>query len=144
MAFDTRVYAHDPVDYRDVFLRCNQLIGAHEGIRFTDRDGHIGNERHQGLDALLDIYYGKHGRPLRRGKRNRVPCWLEVSFETELRRRGYGELHARLVGDLGRWLDGRRVRWSWMNHYLVEVYPGYEGLEELAAVGAPRRRRLFR
>ena len=72
MTLDTRIYIEGKIDYREVFVKCDQLIGAHEGIRFTDEpvplweDGErkrgpedgmwfIWNEMGQGLCALLDI-----------------------------------------------------------------------------------------
>ena len=76
MTLDTRIYVLDRIDYREVFVKCNQLIGAHEGIEFTDEpipdykageclpgpeggDWFIWNKPGQGLCALLDITYRK-------------------------------------------------------------------------------------
>jgi hypothetical protein len=81
MTLDTRVYVHDRIDYREVFVKCNQLIGAHEGIEFTDEpipdyengervpgpeggNWFIWNKPGQGLCALLDVTYRKNA-PLR-------------------------------------------------------------------------------
>ena len=169
MTLDTRIYLHDRADYREVFVKCNQLIGAHEGIRFTDepvsdwKDGKrlrgpedgewtIWNAPGQGLCALLDLSYRKDA-PLRApGDHYRYcepdecdggcapACWLEVSFDTAYGYRGdngegCGDLHARLVAELGRWLDGKGVRWSWQNEFTGEIHSGYEGLTELGAGG---------
>jgi hypothetical protein len=80
MTLDTRVYVHGPVDHRELFLRCNQLIGATERTRCEDkqdeeyRDGEwvtvpggphtIMNEPDQGLPGWLMIHY-RPGAPLR-------------------------------------------------------------------------------
>lgn len=170
MTLDTRIFIQGEISYRDVFVKCNQLIGAHEGIKFTDEpvphwengerkrgpeDGEwfIWNEPGQGLCALLDIHYRKDAALYASGDHYRYcepeddnceggcvpPCWLEVSFDTSY---GYsgpdggcGDLHARLVAELGRWLDGKGVRWSWKNEFTGEIHGGYEGLEELGAGG---------
>jgi hypothetical protein len=155
MTLDTRIYIHGPADYREVFVKCNQLIGADEGVRFEDKPGNIWNKPGQGLCALLDVYYGQGGTALRKpGDHARycdgeadecfspcgVPCWLEVSFDTAYGYRGpeggCGDLHARLVAELGRWLDGKGVRWSWQNEFTGEIHQGYEGLDGLASGGA--------
>lgn len=172
MTLDTRIYIHGPVDYREVFVKCNQLIGAHEGIRFTDepvadwQDGErkpgpedgpwtIWNEPGQGLCALLDMSYRK-AAPLRRpGDHSRYcdgpedgcdgtgacgPCWLEVSFDTAYGYRGpeggCGNLHARLVAELGQWLDGKGIRWQWKNEFTGEIHWGYDRLTDLCDGGA--------
>jgi len=121
MTLDTRVYVLDPIDYRQVFVKCNQLIGATEGTRFEDRGASIMNLPGQDLCAWLIIDYGK--RP------------MEVSFDTAYGysgpEGGCGDLHARLVRGLGEWLDGKGVRWSWLNEWTSEVHEGYERLTEL-------------
>lgn len=168
MTLDTRIYVHDPVDYWQVWVRCNQLIGADEGTRFTDepephwKDGErtrgpeggdwsIWNEPGQGLCALLDISYRKNA-PLRAEPepcdqycehdddwQHAPACWLEISFDTAYSytgpEGGCGDLHARLVAELGRWLDEAGVRWSWQNEFTGEYHQGYEGLAELGAGG---------
>lgn len=169
MTLDTRVYIADRIDYREVFVKCNQLIEAHEGIKFTDEpvsewedgerkrgpeDGEwlIWNEPGQGLCALLDVSYRKDG-PLRSpGDHSRYcepedhcggncapSAWVEVSFDTAYGysgpEGGCGDLHARLVAELGRWLDGKGIRWSWQNELTGEIHRGYEGLEELGMGG---------
>ena len=154
MTLNTRIYVHGRVDCREVFIKCNQLIGAHEGIAFKDEPGMIWNEPGQGLCALLDVTHGD-GAPLREpGEHAKycddggadecftpcgVPCWLEVSFDTSYSysgpEGGCGDLHARLVAELGRWLDGKDIRWSWRNEFTSEVHESYAGLEDLAAGG---------
>lgn len=70
----------------------------------------------------------------------RRACWLEVSFDTAYGYRdengyGCGDLHARLVAELGRWLDERGVRWEWQNEFTGEVHTGYDRLVDLASSG---------
>lgn len=166
MTLDTRIYVHGPIDYREVFVKCGQLIGAHEGIKFTDepvpewKDGKrkrgaedgewfIWNAPDQGLCALLTVSYRKDGALRAPGSHSRycepeadecdggcaLPCWLEVSFNTAYGysgpEGGCGALHARLVGEFGRWLDSKKVRWSWLNEFTGEVHDGYGRLPEL-------------
>lgn len=153
MTLDTRVYMHGPVDYREVFVKCNQLIGAHEGIKVTDENGSIWNHPGQGLCALLDVYYGDGVPLVKPGDHDRycdgeadecfapcgVPRWVEVSLDTAYGYRedglGCGDLHAKLVAELGRWLDGKGIRWSWQNEFTGEVHQGYEGLADLGEGG---------
>lgn len=67
-------------------------------------------------------------------------CWYEISWDTAYGYRGpdgmgCGDLHARLVAELGAWLDARGVRWKWKNEFSGEVHEGYERLIELASGG---------
>ena len=64
MTLDTRIYVHGPVDYREAFMKGNQLIGATEGTRFSDRGGTLMNEPDQGLPGWLMVNYRKDA-PLR-------------------------------------------------------------------------------
>lgn len=161
MTLDTRVFVHDRVDYREAWIKCNQLIGATEGTKFTDEPvasdpagaWWIWNTPGQGLLALLDIRYRKDG-PLRAlpeahdedcepgcTRDHRPACWLEASFDTPYGYRGpggegCGDLHARLVAELGQWLDGKGVTWSWRNEFTGDIHQGYDGLDELCEGGA--------
>jgi hypothetical protein len=151
MTLNTRVYIADRIDYREVFAKCDRLIGADEGVKFTDEPGSIWNNPGQGLCALLDVTHG-NGSPLRAEPEpcdeycepdcdgiHQPACWLDVSFDTGYSysgpEGGCGDLHARLVAELGRWLDGRGIRWSWQNEFTGEIHQGYEGLTELGAGG---------
>lgn len=137
MTLDTRVYVLSEINHKDVWIKCNQLIGATEATRFRDeqvktwRGGvgtpepgnawNLGNEAGQGLCALLDIYY-RPGAPLREAdngcewycdpgcddEHNNVACWLEVSFDTAYSYRGdRGEG----CGDLHAHLVAQLGRW---------------------------------
>lgn len=153
MTLDTRIYVHDEVDYRILFIRCNQLLGAHEGVRVKDDPvrGSIGNLPGQGLDAWLIVYYGKGGPRTPEGAHKSycepvldecpapcgVPCWAEVSFDTGYGYKGpeggCGDLHVRLIAQLGQWLDNRGLNWSWLNGFTGEVHHRYARLEELGS-----------
>jgi hypothetical protein len=164
MTLDTRVYVHDEVDVHELFAECRRLLGADESHRSFDgpsrwsshRDSWtVGNGLGQGLPALLAIDY-RPGAPLRPdGDACSAYCdpeddrhyhqsamWCEVSFDTAYgyadSRGGCGALHARLVFDLGQWLDERGVAWSWRNEFDGEVHGGderYVRLRDLADDG---------
>lgn len=63
---------------------------------------------------------------------------IEVTFDTPY---GYGnergencrQLHARLIVQLGKWLDERALPWKWQNEFTGEWFDRYEGLAEFAA-----------
>lgn len=160
MTLDTHAYVLDRVDHGEVFRAARALVGATEATRFTDeasyRDGvrTLMNAPGQGLCAWLDVEY-RPGAPLwteedarrhdedceddcRRERHGLVtPCWLAVSFDTAYGYRGEngegcGGLHARLLLELGGWLDRRGLRWSWMNEFTGEVWgPGPERYRHL-------------
>jgi len=148
MTLSTEVYIHAPVDHRALFLRCNQLIGANEATRWTDNGSSIGNKIDQGLCALLNISYGH--RPAEAhdewceddctGTYHDPENWAVVDFDTAY---GYnhngercGDLHARLVAELGAWLDDKGLDWSWRNEFTGEIYHRYDGLTGLCEGGA--------
>jgi hypothetical protein len=169
MTLNTSIYVLGQVDHRRLFVECNKLIGAHEGIRFEDRqdgrwqDGEhipapgspwsIFNEIDQGLCALLDVHYRPDG-PLHAGTSHWDDCdpgcdyaphlqahWLHVSFDTAYGYRGdngegCGDLHARLVAQLGQWLDRQGIGWKWQNEFTGEIHDRYDGLTELRSGGA--------
>jgi hypothetical protein len=62
-------------------------------------------------------------------------CWLDVDFDTGYGHRdaqgGCGELHARLVAQLGRRLDSKGIAWSWKNEFSGEVHDGPDRYERL-------------
>jgi hypothetical protein len=120
MTLDTRVYSPG-ADYRETFLKVNELIGAHEGVKVKEAADSIMNLPGQGLDAWVIVYH-RQGEP------------VEVSIDT-----GYGyrgpdggcrDLHARVVAELGQWLDSKGIAWSWQNEFTGETHPGYEGLAD--------------
>lgn len=123
MTLSTKIYVHDPVGIREVFVTCNRLIGADEGTRFTHAGPVLRNDPGQGLCAWLWITENLEGVP------------LTVDFDTAYGYHGpeggCGDLHVRLVRQLGAWLDERGVRWSWLNEFTDEVFQGTDGLETL-------------
>jgi len=67
-------------------------------------------------------------------------CWLEISFDTTYGYKGdngegCGDLHARLVAELGQWLDERSVPWLWQNEFTGEIHSGYQQLIGLCSAG---------
>ncbi len=117
----------------------------------------IANRIGQNLPGILDIDY-RVGGPLREaqtvcdedcdpddcsGRYHERFCWLDVDFDTaygyrDAEGRGCGDLHALLVAELGRWLDGRGVRWEWRNEFTGDVHGGadrYERLIDLCSGG---------
>lgn len=166
MRLDTCMYVHDEVKVRDLFAECRRLLGATTET-WQDRDvsqyygegvWSIGNDIGQGLPALLDIKYRPHA-PLRTDPdactyfcdpsddedpwHHHTPAmWCEVSFDTAYSYHdsygGCGALHARLLFDLGQWLDERGAAWSWVNEFDGAVYGGddrYRKLSELTRGG---------
>jgi len=117
----------------------------------------IRNRLGQGFCALLDISY-RPNAPLRTdeqaaehddeicdedcgGDWHPPACWIEVSLDTAYGYRGdngegCGDLHARLVGELGLWLDGQGIGWSWMNEFTGEVHGGGSRYRELVGLAS--------
>jgi hypothetical protein len=155
VTLSTYVYVKDRVDHRAMFTRCNQLIGADEGTKFREDDDSIHNLPDQGLCAWLLIYHG-HGEPhttpeaAARHDEDCEPdcdgdhydraCWARVNFDTTYSYSGpdggCGDLHARLVAELGAWLDERGIDWEWRNEFTGQVHQRYDGLTELGGGGA--------
>jgi hypothetical protein len=84
-------------------------------------------------------YYGP-GDPVCTETEHDPPCWYEVSYDTAYGYRGpdgigCGDLHARLVAELGASLDAKGIRWKWRNEFNSNVYEGYDQLIELASGG---------
>lgn len=111
----------------------------------------ISNAIGQGLPAILDITYRPDG-PLRTPEQvaecdedcdpdcdkdhYRRACWLDIDFDTSYGAEfggnmGCGDLHATLVAELGKWLDGRGVRWEWRNEFTGEIHGGSDRFERL-------------
>lgn len=87
-----------------------------------------------------DAQYYSAGDAVCTETEHRPPCWYEVSFDTAYSYTGpdgmgCGDLHARLVAELGVWLDAKGVRWKWKNEFTGEVYEGYDALIGLASGG---------
>jgi hypothetical protein len=52
---------------------------------------------------------------------------------------GCGELHARLVSQLGRWLDSKSIAWSWQNEFNGNIHGGPDRYERLAELCSNRQ-----
>lgn len=163
MTLSTYVYVKEPVDRRELFTECNRIIGSHEGVQFTaDEDG-IANRPDQGLNAWLlirahedgvtyandpaaehgrfcdgpddDCYHGEEDE----GDCRDEPAFAEVNFDTAYSHRdeygGCGELHARYIVMLGRWLEAKGLTWTWRNEFTGEINAGYDGLAGLSWSG---------
>ncbi|WP_329521228.1 hypothetical protein [Spirillospora sp. NBC_01491] len=137
MTLNTKILVQDKVSYRDVWVKCNQLIGATEATRFrneqvkTWRNGEgtpqpgnpwqIGNHLGQGLCALLNITYRPDG-PFRASseacewycdpgcddEHDSPPSWLQVNFDTAY---GYRDEQGRGCGDLHASLIAQLGQW---------------------------------
>jgi hypothetical protein len=66
-------------------------------------------------------------------------CWVEASLDTAYGYHGpeggCGALHARLIFELGQWLDERKIGWGWRNEFTCEwhyedKYAALKGLVE--------------
>lgn len=177
MTLDTRVYVTDNTDLRELFTKCQELLGAYdEDRRGPDRQRSkhyptsLDNEPMQNLPAWLMVHHGGE-RPYRTAEElvehdedcnlpdseyfdedepvcdgtsgyvhRKQPCWYEVSFDTAYGYKGpdgmgCGDLHARIVAELGAWLDAKGVRWKWRNEFTGEIHEGYESLIQLASGG---------
>jgi hypothetical protein len=145
----TTVYIHDPVDYRTVFARCCELVGAPADMKPTQDRDWMSTGPDQGLCAWTWVEHGCDGPPLRTtqaphtehcdpgcGYQHAPACWIEAVFDTEDdgyrdEHGGAGTLHQRLVTSLGQWLDAREVRWSWRTHGNGTVHDRHVGLSAL-------------
>lgn len=166
MTLTTAVFVRDEIDRRDVFAEMNRLIGG-TGGRWSESEStwspgvwSIGNDVGQGFCALMWIEF-KPDLPLRTEDESRAhdvdcdddcdgsgfahypPCWLELRLDTTYSYRGpqgegCGALHAKLLAQIGRWLDARGVSWGWQNEFSGERHFGdarYERLVDLVSGG---------
>jgi hypothetical protein len=162
MTLDTRIYVVDEIDLRELFTKCQSLLTqydeqgrAPEQQRSKMYPGSLDNEPMQDLPAWLMVHHGgerphrtagdgwkyaEPGDPVCTETEHSPVCWYEVSYDTAYGYRGpdgmgCGDLHARLIAELGAWLDGKGVRWKWQNEFTGEVHEGYDRLIELASGG---------
>lgn len=132
MTLNTKVYIHDHVDYLQVFVKCSQLLGADEGVRFKQAPGMIMNVPGQGMPAWLTVYHYDDGPETDNwGGSAQVKVSFDTAYGYSGPDGGCGGLHARLVAELGRWLDGKGATWSWLNEWTGEIYQGHDGLAGL-------------
>jgi hypothetical protein len=156
MTLSTHVYLLTEADPRDVFFECRRLLGATDAHRWEDKPSFYGepkgdervimNGGGQGLPAWLIIRYSPNG-PLLSESEGHDECdddctfehdpahWVNIDFDTAYSYKdsygGCGALHARLLFDLGQWLDDRGIDWSWRNEFTGEIHGGDERYRRL-------------
>lgn len=149
MTLCTHVFVCDQVEPMRAFDKCRDLLGATLETETTLRVGEegwtVGNRVNQGLSALLYVSFRPDG-PLRPSADEDYgpACWLDLSFDTGYAYAGpegedCGRLHARLVAELGSWLDGQGIAWQWKNEFTGEVFDRYDRLQDLAGGGEATR-----
>jgi hypothetical protein len=139
-----------------------------DDARHSKPDGYwtVANDPSQGLPAWLLVNFRQERTPLRTpeqaaahaewcgldcdGSGHQVACYLDVDFDTAYSYQdeygGCGDLHARLVAQLGQWLDARGIEWSWKNKFTGEVHGGadrYERLLDLSSAESAAREWLL-
>lgn len=155
MTLTTRVRIIEPTPVKPVFDAARALLGAEDATWHHETVGTYGarNDNYRngayrnglGFDALLWVSYGSDA-PLAdypcedydcTPERHRCPpeASIEVVFDTVYSWRtdagaGCDDLHAYLVGQLGRWLDEWRLTWFWQDEYRGDWHRGTEGLAE--------------
>lgn len=166
MTLATSFVIQEPTDPFEVFTYGRELIEA-QGAKWThDRPGswsfqlnnQYRNHAGQGYCALLDVEYGPEGGPLL-DEVYLTEDWdvqeighhdpfgfVEVGFDTAYSYRGpgglsCGELHAGLVAHLGRWCEGRGLRYTWMNEFTGEWFSDWRvAADELGQASNAARR----
>lgn len=106
-------------------------------------DGHYRTAEQAAVHSYCnhpDAEYYEPSKPTCRETEHDPVCWAELSIDTAYGYRGpngygCGDLHAAYVAGLGEWLDGRGLRWKWLNEFTGEVHEGYDRLIELASGG---------
>lgn len=154
MTLCTRVAIGLPTNVHEVFAYCRTLLGASDSISIEkgwDWDKVNRTLRHPagvGLDALLWLTYGADGPIIRdedeeSGEGDLPKGWsaIEVSFDTAYGYRGEdgescSELHARLVRQLGEWLDRKGLSWKWHDEFYGDWHDGYDMLDQLGKTRA--------
>ncbi len=156
MTLDTRLVTTTVSDGREIFHELRRLLGAGENVPIQDgpvSDAYYGEDvwkiahpPDQGLSAWLMVYYRPDLEPRRRPDEaceedgwQHPACWVEVSLDTAYGYHGpegdCGGLHARLLFDLGQWLDEREIGWGWQNEFTGEWHyeDRYRALTELCS-----------
>lgn len=124
--------------------------------RYPASTSHYATTCGQGLAAWLFVHHGDDG-PLylyseeeAQEYREDDPAWeapacnahcVRIDWDTGYSYRnqrtgeGCGDLHARFVATVGRWLDEQGKRWWWNNEFTGEWFWSAEGLETLGDSG---------
>lgn len=165
MTLSTHVYLLTEADPADVFMKCRDLLGATDAHEWEDEPSFypedtadervMMNKAGQGLPAWLIMRY-RPGAMVREAHEEHDPeicgedCtgtwhdpahWVNIDLDTAYSfhdsHGGCGHLHARLVYQLGGWLDERGIQWAWRNEFTGDVHIGdkYERLADLVGGG---------
>lgn len=142
MTLTTRVAIGHPLPVQHVYQHARDLVGTPAGVDPVVTSYRsfecIGNPPSLGADALLWIYYGLDA-PLdveyydpECNRPDGVVC-LEVCFDTpysavSTRGETCGQLHARLVREMGAWIGEHGAPWWWYDEREGEWHAGCEGL----------------
>lgn len=163
MTLSTSLVVIDPMDPKAVFDFTLALV-AEDFPRVPtwehrppgERPGDYVTTCGQGLPAWLFVHYGTDG-PLTYYDREEVeeygrddpdftvpPCnehCIRINWDTGYSYRGpsgegCGDLHARYIATVGRWLDEQGKTWWWHNEFTGEWHKGTDGLDALGNAGA--------
>lgn len=161
MTLSTDLVILDPMSARAVFDFALALVAdgfpseptwdytrKGEGDHYKATTSHYATTCGQGLPAWLFVHHGDDG-PLTlveddwEADEPVPPCnehFIRIDWDTGYSYRGAsgegcGDLHARYVATVGRWLDEQGKRWWWRNEFTGEWHEGCDGLESLGNAG---------
>lgn len=145
MTLTTRVAIGHPIPVKRVYEYARDIVETPTEVNPVSTSfgsvEHIGNPSDVGAQALLWINYGADG-PLGAeyydpecSRPDGVVC-LEVCFDTPYsavsnRGEACGQLHARLVREMGAWIGEHGAPWWWLDERAGEWHAGCGGLEAL-------------
>lgn len=153
MTLDTRLYVLDPCDADELFHVAQTFIvpaNRLDTCKISESETEVRNKLGQGFCAWLIVYRNRNGTPHRETVQpcctenvceNGVcdpeaypACYAELSLDTAygykgnpgdpIRASSCGELHAKILFELGQWLDDRGVSWAWANEFTGERWSG--------------------
>lgn len=138
MTLSTHIAIAPGIPVREVFDRCRALLDTPDSVPIEQDATSIAHPPGVGLPAWLIVNYGpngplvhdpcedcgdpEHDRWIASNPTENGQAVIDVDLDTTYGYRGpNGEscssLHARLVTQLGAWLDGRGIAWWWRNEY---------------------------
>ena len=122
--------------------------------RYPARTSHYATTCGQGLAAWLCVHHADDG-PLEIVSAEEAEEWddeippcnkhcIRIDWDTGYAYRGRngegcGDLHARMVAAVGRWLDEQGLTWWWHDECRGEWHRGHEGLDRLGDIGEEAR-----
>jgi len=151
VTLNTELRIREAVDIQAVFDRVlADLIAVSDPTvthHWKRTENRIGTDLGQGLSALMWVTCGPDGGELERndhpeyadkdddGLDHSPAAHVAVNWDTSYAYQdqfgGCGVLHARLIVELGRWLDQQGLTWSWQYEFTGDWYIGYAGLDTL-------------